>query len=393
MELADIKPYTKNAKRHPVSQIMALAKIVQEVGWRQPVLVNQQGVIVAGHGRWMTWEKYQTELKPIWIMDDKGQTIHGEAEKTPLTPKQEKAYRLADNKLNESDWDRDLIVGELKELDLEGFDITLTGFDRDLILEKDEKDDVIPEEAPSVAQVGDVWQLGAHRVMVGDATSSEDVEKLMGDRKADMFLTDPPYNVDYVGKTKDQLKIKNDSMADQVFRDFIKNALACADNVMKPGAVFYIWHADSEGFNFRGACHDIGWEVRQCLIWNKNTMVMGRQDYHWKHEPCLYGWKEGASHLWNADRAQTTILNFDRPTKSKEHPTMKPVDLMAYLITNNTKGEDIILDTFGGSGSTLIAAQKTGRVCYTLEIDPKYVDVIIKRWEDYSGGKAEKINE
>lgn len=208
-----------------------------------------------------------------------------------------------------------------------------------------------------------------------------------------MLLTDPPYNVDYVGKTKDALKIKNDSMADVAFREFLASAFSSADSVMKPGAVFYIWHADSEGYNFRGACQDAGWVVRQCLIWHKNTMVMGRQDYHWKHEPCLYGWKEGASHLWNADRTQTTVLNFERPTKSKEHPTMKPVEMMAYQITNNTKGKDVVLDLFGGSGSTLIAVEKTGRIFYGMELDEKYVDVIIQRFIDYTGKDAVRLSD
>lgn len=200
-----------------------------------------------------------------------------------------------------------------------------------------------------------------------------------------MLLTDPPYNVDYTGKTKEALKIDNDSKTDEQFRQFLTDAFTNANTAMKPGAVFYIWHADSEGYNFRKACMDAGWAVRQCLIWNKNTMVMGRQDYHWKHEPCLYGWKEGAAHLWNSDRTQTTMLNFDRPTRNEKHPTMKPVELLSYQITNNTKGEDIVLDPFLGSGSTLIAAQKTGRVCYGIELDTKYVDVIVERYLEYTG--------
>ena len=208
-----------------------------------------------------------------------------------------------------------------------------------------------------------------------------------------MLLTDPPYNVDYEGKTKDKLKIKNDKMNNENFRQFLVDAFTNADMVMKPGAVFYIWHADSEGYNFRGACFDAGWTVRQCLIWNKNSMVMGRQDYQWKHEPCLYGWKDGAGHLWAADRKQTTILNFDRPTKSELHPTMKPIPLFDYQIKNNTKGGDAVLDLFGGSGTTLMACEQNGRCCYSMEYDPKYVDVIIDRWEQFTGKKAVRINE
>lgn len=191
--------------------------------------------------------------------------------------------------------------------------------------------------------------------------------------------TDPPYNVAYEGKTKDALTIQNDEMSDDDFRTFLSDCFQACDSVMRPGASFYIWHADSEGYNFRGACKDAGWQVRQCLIWQKQTMVMGRQDYHWKHEPCLYGWKDGAAHTWNSDRKQTTILEFDRPSRNTEHPTMKPVDLMGYQIQNNTKEGNVVLDVFGGSGSTMVAAHHASRVCYTMELDPVYCDVIVAR--------------
>jgi len=250
-------------------------------------------------------------------------------------------------------------------------------------------EDAVPEvPVDPVSRLGDVWLLGKHRVMCGDSTSIDSVERLMGDVKADMLLTDPPYNVAYTGKTKDALKIQNDSMSDDGFRQFLRDAYVAADAVMKAGAVFYIWHADSEGYNFRGACKDAGWIVRQCLVWKKQTLVMGRQDYHWKHEPCLYGWKEGAGHLWAADRKQTTILEFDRPSRSSEHPTMKPVALFEYQMLNNTKGSDIVLDLFGGSGTTLVVCEKNGRIGRLMELDPKYVDVIVKRWEEFTGKKA-----
>ena len=227
--------------------------------------------------------------------------------------------------------------------------------------------------------------------MCGNSTLIDDVEKLMQGNLADMLITDPPYNVDYTGKTKDALKIQNDSMEDSQFRQFLTDAFTAADSVMKPGAVFYIWHADSEGYNFRGACKDTGWQVRECLIWMKNSMVLGRQDYQWKHEPCLYGWKEGASHLWASDRKQTTILEFDKPTASKLHPTMKPIALFDYQIKNNTKGGDIVLDLFGGSGTTIMACEQNGRIAYSMELDPRYCDVIVKRWEDFTGKKAELL--
>lgn len=207
-----------------------------------------------------------------------------------------------------------------------------------------------------------------------------------------MLITDPPYNVDYTGKTKDALTIENDSMSDKDFRKFLYTAFNAADGVMKEGAVFYIWHADSEGYNFRGACLDNDWQVRECLIWNKSSMVLGRQDYHWKHEPCLYGWKSGAAHKWYNDRSQTTVLNFNKPSRNGEHPTMKPVELFAYQIKNSSKKGDIVLDIFGGSGTTLVACEQLDRICYTMELDPKYCDVIIKRWENLTGQKAELVN-
>lgn len=199
--------------------------------------------------------------------------------------------------------------------------------------------------------------------------------------------------MDYTGKTKDALKIENDKMEDSTFREFLHDAFASADNVMKEGAVFYIWHADSEGYNFRGACRDVNWKVRQCLIWQKNVMVMGRQDYQWKHEPCIYGWKEGAGHMWGSDRKQTTLLVFDRPTKSELHPTMKPIPLFDYQIKNSSRRGENVLDLFGGSGTTIMACEQNGRNGYVMEFDPRYVDVIIDRWEQFTGLKAELVEE
>lgn len=207
------------------------------------------------------------------------------------------------------------------------------------------------------------------------------------------MITDPPYNVDYQGGTKDSLKIMNDKMDDDSFRQFLRDAFSTADSVMREGAVFYIWHADSEGFNFRGACRDVGWKVRQCLIWCKNSMVMGRQDYQWKHEPCLYGWKDGAPHLWCSDRKQTTVLEFDKPLRNGEHPTMKPVPLFDYQIKNSTNVNDKVLDLFGGSGTTMIACEQNNRKSYLMELDPKYVDVIVKRWQKLTGKEAYRLSD
>lgn len=224
-------------------------------------------------------------------------------------------------------------------------------------------------------------------------------KRLPGGVQIDLLITDPPYNVNYGAvrdvseavkrhRRTDGLLIQNDNMADGEFREFLANAFRSANDVMKPGAVFYIWHADNESYNFRGACKDIGWQVRECLIWNKNTFAMGRQDYQWKHEPCLYGWKDGAGHLWASDRKQTTVIDFDKPSKSELHPTMKPVGLFDYQIQNNTKGGDSVLDLFAGSGTTIMACEQNGRNAYCMELDPRYVDVIIKRWENFTGGKA-----
>jgi len=319
-----------------------------------------------------------------------------------MTASQKKAYIIADNKLAmNAGWDNQFLTLELKDLEDEGFDLSLTGFDDkelDALLNVIEgtdgltdEDDVPKTPIEPKTKLGDIYILGNHRLMCGDSCSVTDMEKLVNERQVDMWLTDPPYNVAYEGKTKDALTIQNDSMDNEGFRQFLRDAYVTADTVMKAGAVFYIWHADSEGYNFRGAAHDAGWKVRQCLIWKKSTMVMGRQDYHWKHEPCLYGWKEGAGHLWATDRKQTTILEFDKPNRNKEHPTMKPVALFEYQMLNNTKGGDIILDSFGGSGTTMLAAEKNGRIAYLMELDPKYCDVIVKRWEDFTGKKAELV--
>lgn len=207
-----------------------------------------------------------------------------------------------------------------------------------------------------------------------------------------MLLTDPPYGVDYTGKTEDALKIQNDACSDEELRDMLASAFSAADSVMKPGAVFYIWHAILKTSAFESACQMAGWKVRQVLIWVKNSMVMGRQDYQWKHEPCLYGWKDGAGHLWASDRKQTTVLNFDRPAKNKDHPTMKPVKLFDYQIQNNTKGGDIVLDLFGGSGTTIVACEQNGRCARVMELDPRYVDTIISRWEKMTGKNAVLLN-
>lgn len=377
------KPYERNAKIHDDKQIDNIVTSIQRFGWQQDTVLTADNVLVIGHGRRLAAIQIGCEM-PYHRIDKTADE---------LTDEDIRELRIADNQTNaETGMDFDVLAREIEDLDFEGFDFDFDfGEQIDMLeAEEDDFDEELPEEPKS--KRGDIYQLGRHRLMCGDSTSYDDVEALVGDRMMDLLLTDPPYNVDYTGKTKDALKIENDSMEDENFRQFLRDAFLTADMVMKPGASFYIWHADSEGYNFRGACHDIGWTVRQCLIWAKNVMVMGRQDYQWKHEPCLYGWKDGAAHNWYSDRTQTTVLEFDRPTRSTLHPTMKPMPLFDYQIKNSSKKGDAVLDLFGGSGTTLVCCEQIGRDCYMMELDPRYVDVIISRWESMTGEKAVLLN-
>lgn len=376
MKLSELKPYANNPRKNDKAA-EELVKAIRQVGYVNPIIVDENYEILAGHTRYKALKKLGWTSAPVLIKND-------------LSEEQKKKYRLLDNKLSElADWDFDLLAKEIDELDFDDLDI-----DWGIDFKNEEIQETDVPEAPKEprSRLGEIYQLGRHRLMCGDSTSTECVQKLMGGLQADLLLTDPPYGVDYTGKTKDALKIENDAKSDDDFIAFLRSAFEAADSVMKPGAVFYIWHADSKAYVFRMACQMVGWEVRQVLIWVKNAMVMGRQDYQWKHEPCLYGWKAGAGHLWASDRKQTTVLEFDRPTKNKEHPTMKPVELFDYQIKNNTKGGDVVLDLFGGSGTTIMACEQNGRNACVMEYDMKYVDVIIKRWEDFTGQKAVLLN-
>jgi DNA modification methylase len=382
--VGDLTPYARNSRTHSDAQVAQIAASIKEFGWTNPILVDGEKGLIAGHGRLAAARKLGLEEVPV-------------IELSHLSPTQKKALIIADNKLAlNAGWDEEMLAVEFEELELEGFDLDLLGFDeaernaiKPKVVEGLTDEDAVPEppEEP-ITKPGDIWILGKHRLMCGDSTSMDHLATLTAGALVDMWLTDPPYNVAYEGKTKDALKIKNDSMADDQFRQFLRDSYTAADSVMKPGAVFYIWFADVETHNFTGALKDAGWPLRQMLIWKKSSIVMGRKDYHFKHEPCLYGWKEGAAHLWAADRKQTTILEFDKPSRNGEHPTMEPVALFEYQMLNNTKGGDIVLDSFGGSGTTLLAAEKNGRIAYLMELDPKYCDVIVKRWEDFTGQKA-----
>lgn len=383
-----LKPYAKNARTHSDAQVQKIAASIAEFGFTNPILVDSSDGIIAGHGRLMAAQLLDMDSVPVVVLDY-------------LTDAQRRAYIIADNRLAlDAGWDEDVLAAELADLDVEGFDLSLTGFTddelADLMIDDEEGEgidseaaDDVPEARPDpVSRPGDIWILGRHRVMCGDSLNLGMVEELMAGGLADLLLTDPPYNVAYEGKTADALTIENDAMDDDSFRQFLRDAYATADAVMKPGAGFYVWHADSEGFNFRGAAQDVGWKVRQCLIWNKNVLVLGRQDYHWKHEPCLYGWKAGAAHYWGSDRTQTTVLNFNKPNRNGEHPTMKPVELFEYQVRNSCPPGGVVLDLFGGSGTTAIACEASGRVARLMELDPRYADVIVRRWQDLTGSEA-----
>jgi DNA modification methylase len=373
---SSIIPYSLNNRVHSDQQVDRIANSIAQFGFNQPIVTDENNVILVGHGRLEAAKKLGLEQVPV-------------LKKADLTETQKKAYRILDNKLqNDSTWDLENLELELDALTEGGFDLKPWGLDElagmfveEPIAEDDDFEVPDANEVETAIKKGDLIELGRHRLLCGDSTSQEDTSRLAAGEAFDLLLTDPPYNVDYTGGTKDALKIANDSMADADFRQFLTDAFQCAFHVLKPGASFYIWHADLEGYNFRGAVHDIGQKVRQCLIWHKNTLVMGRQDYQWKHEPCLYGWKDGASHGWYSDRTQTTVLPFDKPRKNAEHPTMKPIPLFAYLLGNSTAPQGVVYDPFLGSGTSLIAAEQLGRTCYGMEISPQYCQVIVDRYK------------
>ena len=371
MEISRVRPYEKNAKKHPKKQVEQVAASIKEFGFNQPLVVDRNGVVIVGHGRLEAAKILGMTDVPVIEVD--------------LTEEQAKAYRLADNKLNESEWDMKLAVDELKELSEEM--AVLTGFDIDLLIEPDEKDDEIPENVPPVAQLGDLYQLGSHRVLCGDSTKMEDVERLMDGKKADMVFTDPPYGVDYEGVNNDHLKAEK-------LREFIFDALSLVWASLREGSNAYVWHPDVHAYEFIGAFRDAGFiQARPSTIqWVKDSLVMSQGDYHSRNEPCLYGWKEGKNRQRVLDRKQDTIWECPKPKKAEGHPTMKPIEICSRAIINSSKDGEIVIDTFLGSGSTLIASEKTGRICYGMELDPKYVDVIIQRYVDYTGNATIKKN-
>lgn len=365
--IAEIKPYENNP-RHNESAIDAVASSIKEFGWKQPLVIDKDNVIVVGHTRWLAAKKLGLSEVPCLIASD-------------LTDEQIAAYRLADNKTNElATWDFEKLKTELESIS--DIDMSQFGFEELEASLDDVKDDDYDEkgaisETP-YSKKGDIFILGNHRLMVGDSTLKDDVDKLCEDRSVDLVLTDPPYNVDYEGQ--DGMKIQNDKQSDEDFYNFLLSAFKNMFEHTKPGGVIYCFHADTEGLNFRNAFKNAGFKLAECLIWVKNSLVLGRQDYQWRHEPCLYGWKEGAGHYFVDDRTQDTILEYDKPRNNNLHPTQKNIELVSKLILNSSRKDEIILDLFGGSGTTLIAAEQLGRKTLMMELDEKYADVIVKRF-------------
>lgn len=386
-----IKPYENNPRDNEAG-VDAVANSIDEFGWQQPIVVDKDNVIIVGHTRYKAAKKLGMKEVPVVVADK-------------LSEEQVKAYRLADNKTGElTDWDDGLLDSELD--DILNIDMSDFGFDIDMPDDEDNeaKEDDFDEEPPAKpkSKLGQIYQLGRHRLMCGDSTKPEDVKKLVGGVKCDLLLTDPPYNVDYsskdygrdkASKTRKYNQISNDKMTPDEFYEFLLSVFKNAKDNLKTGASFYIWFSDLATVEFNNAANEAGLLVKETLIWEKNNIVLGRQDYQWKHEPCLYGWVEGGSHSWYSDRKQTTVMHFDKPQRSDLHPTMKPVALFDYQIKNSTKSGDTVLDLFGGSGTTIMACEQDGRNACVMEYDPKYVDVIIKRWEDFTGKKAKLIED
>lgn len=421
LPIDSLKPYENNAKIHTPAQVAQIAASIQEFGNNDPIAVDENNMVIEGHGRLLA-------LKSLGVKEAECIRLVG------MTDDQKRAYIHIHNQLTmNTGFDMDILTQELKSID--GIDMSFFGFDMDFSIDQDfdfddgqnVEDELLSSSAAKEPRTkrGQLWQLGRHRLMVGDSTSEEDVDKLTGGEAMDLCITDPPYNVNYEGGTQEKLTIINDDMDDLSFYRFLQNFYAQMLRVLKYGASYYIFHADTEGLNFRAALQEAGGQVKQNLIWVKNSLVLGRQDYQWKHEPILYGWKDGAGHYFVNDRCQTTvfenkpdldsmtreeladlaekllakleeiptsIIHHDKPVRSELHPTMKPVALCEKLIQNSSKRGEKVIDFFGGSGSTLMACEETGRICYTMELDTRYADVIINRWEEATGEKAVLMN-
>jgi DNA modification methylase len=407
VKLGEIQNDPNNARKHDDRNIEAIMASLRTFGQRKPIVITHDKIVIAGNGT------VEAARRLGWA------TIAAARTPADWTPDTIKAYALTDNRTAElATWEQSTLAAQLTDLELAGWDIKNFGFDLKDMEGNQETIEVDPPPPPAKpkTRTGQIWQLGDHRLMVGDATSSNDCAKLMDGKTADLVITDPPYNVAYVGKTAAELTIENDAMTEHEFDAFLLAAFENIFHNVEPGSPIYVFHADSSGHQFRNQFNDAGFLLKQVLIWVKNTFAMGRQDYHWQHEPILYGWKPGASHKWYGARTKvtviddeipleqlkknellrileearytSTIIREDKPHRSAEHPTMKPIRLIARLIANSSEPTAIILDPFGGSGSTLIAAEQLNRTCYTMEMDPTYADVIISRWEKHTKKKA-----
>ena len=376
VETSRLIPYVNNARTHSPEQLTKLRSSLREFGFINPVIIDKDFNVIAGHGRLMAAKAEGIKEVPCVFVDY-------------LTEAQKKAYIIADNRMAmDAGWDEELLRVEIEALQGTNFDVSLTGFDdkelSDLFkedsgseAEDDEFDLTTALEKASFVVRGDVWNVGRHRLMCGDATSSDDVSKLMDGKKANLIITDPPYGVSF--KSSSGLTIQNDSMRDEEFYQFLYDAFVNMAMVLEKGGAAYVFHADTEGLNFRKAFIDAGFHLAGCCIWVKDSLVLGRSDYQWQHEPVLYGFLQNGKHPWYSDRKQTTIWNFAKPKRNANHPTSKPLDLLGYPIGNSSQENAIVIDTFGGSGSTMMACEQMNRICYTMELDEKYASVILRR--------------
>ena len=380
--LEKLVPYVNNARTHSPEQITRLRSSVREFVFINRVFIDRVYGIIAGHGLLLAAKEENFTEVPCVFVDY-------------LTEAQKKAYILADNRMAlDAGWDEELLRIEIESLQGADFDVSLTGFNEDEIADlfADENDKAAKDddfdlsaalEKASFVERGDIWTVGRHRLMCGDATSAEDVAKLMNGKKANLIVTDPPYNVAF--KASDGLTIQNDSMKNDEFYTFLYNSFQNMAEHLENGGSAYVFHADTEGLNFRKAFLDAGFHLAGVCIWVKNSLVLGRSDYQWQHEPVLFGWKKGGKHSWYSDRSQTTIWNYDKPKRNKNHPTSKPLDLLGYPICNSSQENAVVMDTFGGSGSTLMACEQLNRICCMMELDEKYASVILRRYVEDTG--------
>ena len=385
-DVSELIPYVRNARTHSEAQVAQIAASIREFGFLSPILVAEDNTILAGHGRLAAALKLGLKKVPC-------------VKENHLTETQKRAYIIADNKLSlNAGWDNELLAVELSELEGADFNLDLLGFDEaelssifdaDKDVSEDDFDVEKELEEPCFSKTGDVWMLGKHRIICGDATKLETYKTLLENTKVNLVVTDPPYNVNYEGAAG---KIKNDNMEDDKFYQFLFNSFVNMEQAMADDASIYVFHADTEGLNFRKAFQDAGFYLSGCCIWKKPSLVLGRSPYQWQHEPCLYGWKKKGKHKWYAGRKETSVWEFEKSKKNADHPTMKPIALLAYPIKNSSMTNSLVLDPFAGSGSTLIACEQTGRVCYAIELDEKYCDVIVKRYiEQVGNDKSVKV--